>query len=64
MSRITNDVQDIDVSIMNYLEIIFRDPITIISYYITLLVMSPQLTLFVTILLPIAGYVIGLIGGT
>ena len=62
MSRITNDVQDIDVSIMNYLEIIFRDPITIISYYITLLVMSPQLTLFVTILLPIAGYVIGLIG--
>ena len=58
MSRITNDVQDIDVSIMNYLEIIFRDPITIISYYITLLVMSPQLTLFVTIL----GYVIGLIG--
>jgi ATP-binding cassette, subfamily B, bacterial MsbA len=62
MSRITNDVQEIDVSIMNYLEIIFRDPITIISYYVTLLVMSPQLTLFVTILLPIAGYVIGLIG--
>jgi ATP-binding cassette, subfamily B, bacterial MsbA len=62
MSRITNDVQEIDVSIMNYLEIIFRDPITILSYYVTLLVMSPQLTLFVTVLLPIAGYVIGLIG--
>jgi subfamily B ATP-binding cassette protein MsbA len=62
MSRITNDVQEIDVSIMNYLEIIFRDPITIISYYVTLLVMSPQLTLFVTVLLPVAGYVIGLIG--
>lgn len=62
MSRITNDVQEIDVSIMNYLEIIFRDPITIIAYFVTLLVMSPQLTLFVTVLLPIAGYVIGLIG--
>jgi ATP-binding cassette, subfamily B, bacterial MsbA len=62
MSRITSDVQEIDVSIMNYLEIIFRDPITIIAYYVTLLIMSPQLTVFVTVLLPVAGYLIGIIG--
>lgn len=62
ITRITTDVQEIDFSIMHYLEIIFRDPITIITYYLTMLIMSPQLTLFVTILLPVAGYVIGLIG--
>jgi subfamily B ATP-binding cassette protein MsbA len=62
MSRITTDVQEVDVSIMNYLEIIFRDPITIIAYYVTLMIMSSQLTFFVTILLPITGYVIGVIG--
>jgi ATP-binding cassette, subfamily B, bacterial MsbA len=62
MSRITTDVQEIDVSIMHYLEIIFRDPITILAYYITLMIMSPELTFFVTILLPMTGYVIGVIG--
>jgi len=62
MSRITTDVQEIDVSIMNYLEIIFRDPITIIAYYVTMMIMSPELTFFVTILLPMTGYVIGVIG--
>lgn len=62
MSRITTDVQEIDVSIMQYLEILFRDPITIIAYYVTLLIMSPQLTVFVTVLLPVTGYVIGIIG--
>ncbi|HPI86837.1 MAG TPA: ABC transporter ATP-binding protein [Bacteroidales bacterium] len=62
MSRITNDVQEIDISIMHYLEIIFRDPVTIIAYFVTLLIMSPQLTVFVMVLLPVAGYVIGTIG--
>ena len=62
MSRITTDVQEIDVSIMHYLEIIFRDPITIIAYYVTMMIMSPQLTVFVTVLLPVTGYIIGIIG--
>jgi subfamily B ATP-binding cassette protein MsbA len=62
IARITTDVQEIDYSIMNYLEMIVRDPITIIAYYITLMVMSPKLTLFVTVLLPVTGYIIGLIG--
>lgn len=62
IARITTDVQEIEYSIMNYLEMVIRDPVTIIAYYVTLMVMSPQLTLFVTILLPITGYIIGLIG--
>jgi subfamily B ATP-binding cassette protein MsbA len=62
IARITTDVQEIEYSIMNYLEMIIRDPITIVAYYVTLLVMSPQLTLFVTILLPVTGYIIGRIG--
>jgi subfamily B ATP-binding cassette protein MsbA len=62
MARITTDVQEIDVSIMHYLEVIFRDPLTIIAYYVTLMIMSPKLTFFVTLLLPVTGYVIGVIG--
>ncbi len=62
IARITTDVQEIEYSIMNYLEMIIRDPITIIAYFVTLAVMSPKLTLFVTILLPVTGYLIGLIG--
>jgi subfamily B ATP-binding cassette protein MsbA len=62
IARITTDVQEIDYSIMNYLEMIVRDPVTIIAYFITLLIMSPGLTLFVVILLPVTGYLIGLIG--
>jgi ATP-binding cassette, subfamily B, bacterial MsbA len=62
ISRVTTDVQEIEISIMQTLEIIFRDPITIIAYYVTMMLMSPRLTLFVTILLPVAGYIIGIIG--
>ncbi|MEZ5198529.1 MAG: ABC transporter ATP-binding protein [Bacteroidales bacterium] len=62
MARITTDVQEVEYSIMNYLEMIVRDPVTIIAYFITLFIMSPQLTLFVVILLPVTGYIIGRIG--
>ncbi len=64
IARITTDVQEVDYSIMNYLEMIVRDPITILTYVITLFIMSPQLTLFVMILLPLTGYIIGRIGRT
>ncbi len=62
IARITTDVQEVEYSIMNYLEMIVRDPITIIAYFITLFVMSPRLTLFVIVLLPVTGYIIGRIG--
>ncbi|MCD4663947.1 MAG: ABC transporter ATP-binding protein/permease [Bacteroidales bacterium] len=62
IARITTDVMEVEYSIMNYIEMIVRDPVTIIVYFITLFVMSPQLTLFVVILLPVTGFIIGRIG--
>ena len=62
MSRMSNDVHEIEWSVMKSLEVVFRDPISVISFLITLVIMSPQLTLFVFILLPITGLLIGSIG--
>ncbi len=62
MARMTNDVQEIEWSIMSSLEMMFRDPINILTFVITLFLISPQLTLFVLVLLPVSGYLIGRIG--
>jgi len=62
MSRMTNDVLEVENSIMAMLEMIFKDPIMIIIYLITLFTLSWQLTLFVLILLPTAGWFIGWVG--
>ena len=62
MARVTTDVQEVEYSIMNYLDMLIRDPITIIAYFVFLVSMSPQLTLFVVVILPVTGYLIGLIG--
>jgi subfamily B ATP-binding cassette protein MsbA len=64
MARITSDVQEIESSIMTSLETFFTDPILIIVYVIVLLSMSVNLTLFVLVLLPVSGYLIGLLGKT
>ena len=62
MSRMTNDVNEVETSIMSTLDMLFKDPIMILVYLITLFTISWQLTLFVLILLPIAGFLIGRIG--
>ena len=62
MSRTTTDVQEVEFSIMNYLEMIFRDPITIIAYLAFMISMSWKLTIFVLVILPLTGIVIGWIG--
>ncbi|MFW5792747.1 MAG: ABC transporter ATP-binding protein [Bacteroidota bacterium] len=62
ISRMTNDVHQIEWSIISSLEMIFREPITIIVYLGSLLVISPKLTLFVVVLLPFSGYIIGKVG--
>jgi ATP-binding cassette, subfamily B, bacterial MsbA len=64
ISRMTSDVQQIEHSIISSLEMIFREPITILVYLVTLLLISPQLTLVVLILLPVSGFIIGRIGKT
>jgi len=62
IARVTTDVQEVEYSIMNYLEMIIRDPVTIIAYVAFMISMSPQLTMFVLIILPITGLIIGQIG--
>ena len=62
MSRMTNDVSEVEASIMSTLDMLFKDPIMILVYLITLFCISWQLTLFVLVLLPVAGWLIGRIG--
>ena len=62
MSRMTNDITEVEVSIMSVLETFIREPLTIILTITTMLILSPQLTLFLLLFLPIAGLVIGRIG--
>ncbi len=64
ISRMTNDVHQIEIGIVQSLSIAFRDPITVVVYMAWLMLMSPTLTLFVLILLPIAGFIIGRIART
>ena len=62
ISRMTNDVGEVEGSIMSALDILFKDPIMILVYLTTLLLISWQLTLFVLLLMPIAIFFIGRIG--
>ena len=62
MSRMTSDVGEVENSIMASLDMLFKDPIMITIYLITLFTISWQLTIFVLILLPISGWIIGKIG--
>lgn len=62
MSRMTNDVNEVEASIMSTVDILFKNPLMILIYLIMLFAISWQLTLFAMILLPIAGLLIGRIG--
>ena len=62
ISRMNSDVGEIEVAVVSVLELIYREPISIVMYILTLLYMSPQLTLFSFILLPVSAFVISRIG--
>ncbi|HAF28850.1 MAG TPA: antibiotic ABC transporter ATP-binding protein [Bacteroidales bacterium] len=62
ISRMTSDVQEVEVSVVRSLNNAIKAPITIIVYLLALFIMSPFLTLFVLILLPVSGAIIGRIG--
>lgn len=62
ISRMTNDVAEVEGSIMSALDILFKDPVMILVYLVTLFVISWQLTLFVLLLMPVAVFLIGRIG--
>jgi ATP-binding cassette, subfamily B, bacterial MsbA len=59
MSRMTNDVAEVEASVVGTLEGWIRDPLTIIVTLIVLFIISPQLTLFLLLLIPVLGLVIG-----
>lgn len=61
MSRMTTDVIEIEWSIMQTLELIFREPLLIIISLVMLIVISPYLTLYVFLLLPVAGLAVALV---
>lgn len=62
MARLTNDVKEVEQSIISSLEMTVRDPLTIIAFTLALFSMSPQLTMFVFMVFPVAGFIIGKIG--
>lgn len=62
IARMTSDVQEIEWGIMSSLEMIFRDPVKIIIYLVSMIVISWELTVFAFILLPIVGLLIGKTG--
>lgn len=59
MSRMTNDIAQIEGSIINMLEGLIKDPITLITMLIALIQLSPSLSLFLLLLLPLTALIIG-----
>lgn len=62
LARITSDVLEIQHSFLSVLELVVREPLTILFTITAMLVMSPKLTAFVFIFLPLAGFLISLLG--
>jgi ATP-binding cassette, subfamily B, bacterial MsbA len=62
MSRLTNDLQDVEFSTVSFLESFFREPIIVFFYLAYMVYLSPQLSLFLLLFLPFSGLLIGRIG--
>ncbi len=58
MSSLSNDVNEIESSVVSSVQVIFREPLMIVGYIVLLFTMSVQLTLFTLIVLPVSGLVI------
>ena len=58
MSRFTNDVQEVETSVVNTMTAVVKEPLTIVAYFVVLFAMSVKLTLFTLLLLPISGGII------
>jgi len=62
LARVTSDVSDLQYSFLSVLELIVREPLTILFTIIAMLVISAKLTLFVFVFIPVMGFIISLIG--
>lgn len=59
VSRMTNDMSEVEYSVVSVLEVFIREPLTIIFFLTYMIILSPQLTVFLLLFLPVAGFVIG-----
>jgi subfamily B ATP-binding cassette protein MsbA len=59
IARVSSDVQEVETSIMSSLQMLFRDPLTIVIYLVFLFSISFKLTILVVIILPVTGILIG-----
>ncbi|MDO4695442.1 ABC transporter ATP-binding protein [Porphyromonas sp.] len=62
ISRISNDVYEVESSLISSLDMLFKNPIMIVIFLTSMIIISPELTLFVLILLPISGFIMGKVG--
>ncbi|MDD2590530.1 MAG: ABC transporter ATP-binding protein [Fermentimonas sp.] len=62
LSRISGDVNEVENSVMSSLDMLFKNPILILIYLATMTILSWQLTIFVLIVLPVMGFVMGRVG--
>jgi len=62
ISRLTNDLSVVEYSTISFLEVLFREPITIIILVGSMVKLSPELSLFLLVFLPIMAFVIGRVG--
>ena len=62
IARMSGDVQEIENSIMSSLDMLFKNPILIIAYFSTLMMLSWELTLFTLCVLPVMGWFMGFVG--
>ena len=62
MSKLSNDLGDVEASTISVLETVFKEPITVVFYFTYLIILSPQLTLFLLLFIPVSGLILGRIG--
>lgn len=64
MSKMTNDINEVEVSVISVLEVFIREPLTILFFLGYMISVSPMLSLFIFVFLPLSGLVIGLVSKT
>ena len=62
VARISSDVQELDHSFLSIFELIVKDPVMVLFTIISMFIISPKLSVFVIVFIPICGYVISVVG--
>ena len=62
IARMSGDVAEVENSIMSSLDMLFKNPVLIVAYFSTLLIISWQLTLFTIVFVPVMGWFMGMVG--